>query len=134
MEPDDKLSRGSDDAHTGLNRVSMEKLKMGFTRRRSIACSNVSSASSSETSSCSSSSSGDSSPVFVENGLSEIETRIIDMADIAKRRRQRSKSVPHVRRFHCTSVDETFDFIFSSKVDASSFQELPTTTLCSTEL
>ena len=103
---------------------------MGFTglRRRSIA-GNVSSESS-ETSSCSS----DSSPV-IENALNEVETQIIDMADIAKRRRQgRSKSVPHVRRFNCSSVDETFEFTFSSKLDASSFQELPTTTLCSTEL
>lgn len=108
----------------------MEKIKIGFAgfRRRSIA-GNVRSESS-ETSSCSSDSSA-----IIENALNEVETQIIDMAEIAKRRRQgRSKSVPHVRRFNCSSVDETFDFVFSSKLDASSFQELPSTTLCSTEL
>lgn len=109
--------------------ISMEKLKMGFTGRRRSIAGNISSASS-ETSSRS----GDSSPV-IENALNEVESQISDMADIANRRRQvRSKSVPHVRRFNCSAGDETFDFIFSTKLDASSFQELPTTTLCSTEL
>lgn len=103
---------------------------MGFTglRRRSIA-GNISS-----TSSEMPSYSGDSSPV-IENALSEVETHVIDKAEIAKRRRQgRSRSVPHVRRCNCSSVDETFEFILNKKLDASSFQELPTTTLCSTEL
>lgn len=102
---------------------------MGLTglRRRSIG-GNISSVSS-EVSSCS----GDSSPVR-ENALSEVETHVTDMAEIAKRRRQgRSKSVPHVRRFN-SSGDETFEFSFNTKLDASSFHELPTTTLCSTEL
>jgi len=107
----------------------MEKLKMGFTGRRRSISGNISPAVS-ETSS----SSGDASPVM-ENTLNEVESQISDMADIAKRRRQvRSKSVPHVRRFNCPSAYDTFDFTLSSKLDASSFQELPTTTLCSTEL
>lgn len=107
----------------------MEKLKYGIIpRRRSISL-NISSVSS-ETSSCS----GNSTPVM-ENSLSEVEAQIIDMAEIAKKRRQgRSQSVPHVRRFQCYSIDEAFDHRFSTKLDASSFQELPTTTLCSTEL
>lgn len=105
----------------------MEKMKTGFTGRRRSVAGNITSGSS-ETSSRS----GDSSPV-IENTLNEVESQISDMADIAKRRRQvRSKSVPHLRRFNCSAADETFDFI--TKLDASSFQELPTTTLCSTEL
>lgn len=108
----------------------MEKLKLGFLGRRRSISENVSSASS-DTPSCS----GNSSPV-IENSLTEVETKIIDMAEITKKRRQgRSKSVPHVRRFQCSSIDETFNYIFSgTKLDASSFQELPSTTLCSTEL
>lgn len=107
----------------------MEKLKYGIIpRRRSISL-NISSVSS-ETSSCS----GNSTPVM-ENSFSEVEAQIIDMAEIAKKRRQgRSKSVPHVKRFQCYSNNEAFDHRFSTKLDASSFQELPTTTLCSTEL
>lgn len=102
---------------------------MGFTGRRRSIAGNISSASS-ETSSRS----GDSSPV-IENSSNEVESQISDMADIAKRRRQgRSKSVPHVRRLNFSAGDETFNFTFSTKLDASSFQELPTTTLCSTEL
>jgi len=105
----------------------MELLKI---RRKSSG--NIRSVSSSSTtSSCS----GDSSPVTETNSGNEVETHLIDMAEIAKKRRQgRSKSVPHVRRFRTSSVDETFEFVFNSKLDATSFQELPTTTLCSTEL
>lgn len=102
---------------------------MGFAGRRRSIAGNISS-----TSSETSSRSGDSSPV-IENTSNEVESQISDMADIAKRRRQgRSHSVPHVRRLNFSAADETFDFTFSTKLDASSFQELPTTTLCSTEL
>ena len=109
-----------------------EKFKIALSKFRRKSSGNIRAVSSSSTtSSCSS----DSSPVMDVSSVNEVETHIIDMAEIAKKRRQgRSKSVPHVRRFHTSSIDETFDFILNTKLDARSFQDLPTTTLCSTEL
>ena len=109
-----------------------EKLKIGLNKIRRKSSGHSSSVSSSSTSS---SCSGNSSPVMDLGSVNEVETQIIDMAEIAKKRRQRrSKSVPHIGRFHPSSTDENFDFILNTKLDARSFQDLPSTTLCSTEL
>ena len=93
---------------------------------------NMSSASSSSTSS---SFSGELSLGTDLGKVNEVEAHLIDMAESAKqRRRGRSKSVPHIKRFRSSSVEEPIDLIVKAKIDARSFQELPSTTLCSTEL
>lgn len=109
-----------------------EKVKLELNKTRRKSSGNMSSVSSS---SATSSRSGDSSPVMDLSSVNEVETHLIDMAEIAKtRRRRRSKSVPHIRRFGSSSMHESFDFVLNTKLDASSFHDLPTTTLCSTEL
>lgn len=109
-----------------------EKVKLELNKTRRKSSGNMSSVSSS---SATSSRSGDSSPVMDLSSVNEVETHLIDMAEIAKtRRRGRSKSVPHIRRFGSSSMHESFDFVLNTKLDASSFHDLPTTTLCSTEL
>ena len=109
-----------------------EKVKLELNKTRRKSSGNMSSVSSSSaTSSCS----GNSSPVMDLSSVNEVETHLIDMAEIAKtRRRGRSKSVPHIRRFGTSTMHESVDFVVNTKLDASSFHDLPTTTLCSTEL
>ena len=109
-----------------------EKFKVGFSKIRRKSTSHTSSSRSSSSSSCS----DNSSSVTEECLHHDVDTaQIIDMAEIAKRRRQgRSKSVDFIRKIHCSSTDGTIDFTFKTKLDARSFQDLPTTTLCSTEL
>lgn len=93
---------------------------------------NMSSASSSSTSS---SFSGESSPGVDLGPVSEVEAHLIDMAENAKqRRRGRSKSVPQIKRVRSSSTGEPIDLTVNTKMDARSFQEMPSTSLCSTEL
>lgn len=109
-----------------------EKFKVGFGKIRRKSTSHTSSSRSSSSSSCS-----DNSSAVTEECLHhDVDTaQIIDMAEIAKKRRQgRSKSVDFIRKIYCPSTDGTIDFTFKTKLDARSFQDLPTTTLCSTEL
>lgn len=94
---------------------------------------NMSSASS--TSSSFSCFSGESSPGMDLGSVSEVEAHLIDMAENAKqRRRGRSKSVPQIKRVRTSSTDEPIDLTVNTKMDARSFQEMPSTSLCSTEL
>lgn len=96
---------------------------------------NMSSASSSSTSSSFSCFSGESSLGMDLGSVSEVEAHLIDMAENAKqRRRGRSKSVPHIKRVRTSSTDEPIDLTVYTKMDARSFQEMPSTSLCSTEL